>query len=41
MSCVCQLLNKGIYDDDDDDDEEEEKSGYINVRLKADYMSQA
>jgi len=21
MSCVCQLLNKRIYDDDDDDDE--------------------
>jgi len=20
MSCVCQLLNKRIYDDDDDDD---------------------
>jgi len=21
MSCVCQLINKRIYDDDDDDDE--------------------
>ena len=24
MSCVCQLLNKRIYDDDDDDDDDDE-----------------
>jgi len=23
MSCVCQLLNKRIYDDDDDDDDDD------------------
>jgi len=32
MSCVCQLLNKRIYDDDDDDDVR------LSVRLSAENL---
>jgi len=27
MSCVCQLLNKRIYDDDDSDDDDDDDDG--------------
>ena len=33
MSCVCQLLNKRIYDDDDDDDDAHDSTAEVRQIL--------